>query len=73
VSAVLILPNLGIATFCQMVSFQLPFAFYQSLHKFGRPAVVLTFEALTNLTLSVLLARRLGFLRVAVGTLTPTY
>ena len=62
---------LCVASLCQLVAYQIPFAFYQALHAMRWPAAVLLTEACLNVTLSVVLAPRLGIVGVAVGTLIP--
>ena len=70
-SAGMVLPVLCVASLCQLVAYQIPFAFYQALHAMRWPAAVLLTEACVNVALSVVLARRFGIVGVAVGTLIP--
>ena len=66
-----VLVFLTIASFAQVLSCQVPLAFYQGLHVLAVPAAVLTGEALLNLGLSVMLAPRIGIDGVALATLVP--
>jgi O-antigen/teichoic acid export membrane protein len=64
---------LAAAMFMQVVSSQVPLAFYQSLHLVAFPAAVLSFEALLNLGLSIWLAPRMGVNGVALATVIPAF
>jgi O-antigen/teichoic acid export membrane protein len=66
-----VLLALAVATFGQVISTQVPLAFYQALHIVAVPAIVLMFEAAVNLGLSLWLAPRLGLVGVAVATVVP--
>ena len=62
---------LAIAAFGQVLSTQVPVAFYQALHLVSFPAAVLMIEAVLNLVLSIWLAPRLGITGVALATAIP--
>ena len=66
-----VIAYLAIATFGQILSSQVSFAFYQALHRVGFPAMVLMIEAVVNLVLSLWLAPRLGITGVALATAVP--
>ena len=63
---------LGIAAFAQAFSTQVPYPFYQALHMVAFPAAVLTVEAISNLVLSLILARPMGITGVALATAVPS-
>ena len=62
---------LALAMFGQVVSTQIPLAFYQALQALTVPTVVLLAEAAVNLALSIVLAPHLGLLGVALATVIP--
>jgi O-antigen/teichoic acid export membrane protein len=64
---------LAAALFTQVISSQVPLAFYQALHIVAFPAAVLMVEALINLGLSIWLAPRMGIDGVALATVIPAF
>lgn len=66
-----ILLFLTIGAFASAISTQAPLPFYQALHSVGRPALILTIEAVSNLALSIWLAFQLGIVGVALATALP--
>lgn len=70
-SAPAILLPLGIAGILSTIAVVMPLPFFQAMGLLRFPAQVRFVEALSNLILSLLLARSLGLLGVALGTLLP--
>jgi O-antigen/teichoic acid export membrane protein len=66
-----VLLYLAVASFAQVLSTQIPFAFYQALDLLAFPAAVLFAEAVANLVLSLWLAPRFGITGVAFATAIP--
>jgi O-antigen/teichoic acid export membrane protein len=66
-----VLVYLAVAMFGQVLSTQVPVAFYQAIHAVAFPAAVLMFEAVVNLVLSLWLAKWWGITGVAVATIVP--
>jgi O-antigen/teichoic acid export membrane protein len=62
---------LAIATFPQTIYSQAQLPFYQALHLVSFPALILMFEAILNLVLSVWLAPGLGITGVALASAIP--
>ncbi len=62
---------LGTAAVLQVVTIQVPFAFYQAMGRMRVPSLVLFGEAFINIALSVVLGRAYGLIGVAVATVVP--
>jgi O-antigen/teichoic acid export membrane protein len=68
---VLVVAFLALGLFAQVLTSQVPLAFYQALECLRFPAAVLMGEALMNLGMSVVLVRSYGLTGVAFSTLIP--
>lgn len=66
-----VLVYLAIGAFGQVLTSQVPLAFYQALHIVAFPAAVMMIEALLNLGLSIWWAPRMGLVGVALATALP--
>jgi O-antigen/teichoic acid export membrane protein len=66
-----VLVALTIAGFAQVLSSQVPLAFYQGLHYLSFPAAIMMVEAAMNLAMSLWLAPRMGIDGVALATVVP--